>query len=220
VFSPFFFFIQNSVKPALVDLTYFASIGLGFLIFEIVLMQRFVLFLGFPTYSLSIVLFALLGFTGIGSFITTYCKQLRRIIAVDLAITALLIGISAFGLQPFLCNLIDLPFSARVIVSIILIVPFEVALGMAMPTGLKRFGDLYPAGISYAFGENGIASVLASVLSIAVAINFGFVVTTFWLAVVMSLLLGMSWSVDGQQNRNYSVMSKMTAIRSSCQKRN
>ena len=46
---------------------YFAAIGLGFLLLEIVLIQRFVLFLGFPTYALSVVLFALLVFTGVGS---------------------------------------------------------------------------------------------------------------------------------------------------------
>ena len=40
------------------------AIGLGFLLLEIALIQRFVLFLGFPTYALSVVLFALLVCTG------------------------------------------------------------------------------------------------------------------------------------------------------------
>ena len=54
-------------RPGLTSLLYFGAIGLGFLLLETVLIQRFVLFLGFPTYALSVVLFALLVFTGIGS---------------------------------------------------------------------------------------------------------------------------------------------------------
>ncbi len=51
-------------RPPAVGLVFFAAIGLGFLLLEIALIQRFVLFLGFPTYALSVVLFALLVFTG------------------------------------------------------------------------------------------------------------------------------------------------------------
>ena len=54
---------------------FFAAIGLGFLLLEVALIQRFVLFLGFPTYALSVVLFALLVFTGIGSLLSA---RLRR----------------------------------------------------------------------------------------------------------------------------------------------
>ena len=56
--------------PSATSLAYFAAIGLGYLLVEIVFIQRFVLFLGFPTYSLSVVLFSLLTFTGVGSFFT------------------------------------------------------------------------------------------------------------------------------------------------------
>ena len=48
-------------------LGYFAAIGLGFMFLEIGLLRRFTLFLGHPIYSLAVVLFALLVFTGCGS---------------------------------------------------------------------------------------------------------------------------------------------------------
>jgi hypothetical protein len=51
-------------------------------------------------------------------------------------------------------------------------------LGMAMPIGLRRFQDLYPQSVPYAWGVNGVASVLASVLGVALAIQFGFAVAT------------------------------------------
>lgn len=167
-------FSQAGERPALPSLLYFGAIGLGFLLLEIVLIQRFVLFLGFPTYSLSVVLFSLLIFTGIGSAVSSRLAHTRRTLTRVLGVAAALIVASAFTLQPLLRSLIDLPFPARVGVSIALLAPVGVALGMPMPLGLARFSALYPRSVAYAWGVNGIASVLASVLGIVVAINFGY----------------------------------------------
>jgi len=46
----------------------FVCIGLGFMFVEISQMQRLMVFLGHPTYALSVVLFTLLAGTGLGSF--------------------------------------------------------------------------------------------------------------------------------------------------------
>lgn len=165
---------QAGERPALPSLLYFGAIGLGFLLLEIVLIQRFVLFLGFPTYSLSVVLFALLIFTGVGSAISTRLPHTRRTLTRALGAAVVLIAVSAFGLQPLLQSLIDLPFPGRVAVSIAVLAPVGIALGMPMPLGLARFSALYPRSVAYAWGVNGIASVLASVLGIVVAINSGY----------------------------------------------
>ena len=87
--------------------------------------------------------------------------------------------LGAFGLQPLLRSLISLPLGkARVVVSIALIAPVSVGLGVAMPAGLRRFEALHPTGVPYAWGVNGVASVVASVLGVALAINFGFALTS------------------------------------------
>jgi hypothetical protein len=170
--------VQRASRPSAGSLVYFAAIGLGFLLLEIVLIQRFVLFLGFPTYALSIVLFSLLLFTGVGSQLSTLCRNERRAVQLALAGTAVLIALGAFGLQPFLRALIDLPFALRVVIAIALMAPAGVLLGMAMPIGLRRFVVLFPDGVPFAWGVNGIASVLGSVLGVALAISFGFTVAT------------------------------------------
>src|SRR4029453_17057536 len=46
---------------------YFALIGIGFMMVEIALLQRMSVFLGHPTYALSVVLFSLILWTGVGS---------------------------------------------------------------------------------------------------------------------------------------------------------
>jgi len=173
-----FRFAREKERPTIGSLTYFAAIGLGFLLLEIVLIQRFVLFLGFPTYALSVVLFALLIFTGIGSALSARFTRMRRSLLVALGIVIALIVIGAYGLQPLLRGMISLPFGARVVITVALLGPVGVALGAAMPIGLRRFQGLHPNSVAYAWGVNGVASVLASVLGVALAINFGFAITS------------------------------------------
>jgi len=176
--APLVLAARGGGRPSATSLAFFAAIGLGFLLLEVALVQRFVLFLGFPTYALSVVLFALLLFTGAGSLLSTRLARPREGVAAVLAIALVLIVAAAFGLAPLLRGLIDLPFGARVAVTVALLAPFGLTLGMAMPVGLRRLADLEPAGVPWAWGINGIASVLASVLAIAAAILWGFELTT------------------------------------------
>ncbi len=156
---------------------------MGYIVLEMALIQRFVLFLGFPTYALSVVLFALLTFTGIGSLLSASFARPRFALITALSVTCALIVVSAATLQPLLRHLILLPFPLRVALSVALIAPFGIAMGMAMPIGLRRLGELYPTGLPYAFGVNGIASVVGTVLAVAIAINFGFTIATLFAAV-------------------------------------
>jgi hypothetical protein len=175
---------------------FFAAIGLGFLLLEIALIQRFVLFLGFPTYALSVVLFSLLAFTGIGSLLSTRLGDARRTLVGALVLACVLIAAAAFGLQPLLRALIEWPFAARVALSIALLAPVGLALGTAMPIGLTRLAGLHPGAIPWAWAVNGIASVLASVLAVAVAITWGFAVVT--LLALASYLVALADAVGGR----------------------
>jgi hypothetical protein len=187
-------------RPTIRSLSFFAAIGLGFLLLEIALIQRFILFVGFPAYALSVVLFALLVFTGIGSALSARFADPWRALAVALGGVIGLALLSAFGLQPLLTSLLHLPFPARVALSVAMLAPLGVGLGMAMPIGLQRFRQLHPAGVPYAWGVNGVASVLASVLGVAMAINFGFRVAALLAAVcylgALVHVLADRWTAD------------------------
>ena len=168
--------VEASERPRLSALSFFAAIGLGFMLLEIVLIQRFVLFLGYPTYALSVVLAALLLWSGVGSAISTRWATSPKALQRALLAAVLLIGGSSFFLSELLEMAIGLPFAVRVATALLLIAPFGLTLGVAMPLGLRRFERLYPHGVPYAWAVNGIASVLASVLGIFIAIHFGFIV--------------------------------------------
>jgi len=169
---------RRAERPPLGALAYFAAIGLGFLAFEVVLIQRFVLFLGFPTYALSVVLFALLVFTGLGSLASERLRDRRAGLVAALATVTALVVIAAFALQPLLRALIELPFAVRVVLAVVLLAPAGFLMGTAMPIGLKRLAGLHPTGVAWAWGINGVTSVLGSVLAIFVALNWGFTVAT------------------------------------------
>jgi hypothetical protein len=173
------FLVGSEGRPTIVSLFFFAAIGLGFLLLEVALIQRFVLFLGFPTYALSVVLFALLVFTGVGSLLSSRAgPDPRRVLIGALSVACVLIAASAYGLQPLLRELIQLPFAIRVGLTVVMLAPLGITLGMAMPIGIGRLQAEYPDGVPWAWGINGIASVLSSVLAIFVAISFGFAITT------------------------------------------
>jgi len=170
--------MRGRERPPLASLTFFAAIGLGFLMLEIVLVQRFVLFLGFPTYALSVVLFALLLFTGAGASLSARARDPRRTLLMALGVACGLMVVLAFALEPMLRALIDLPFAARVALTVAMLAPLGLTLGMAMPIGLRRMSALYPEGVPWAWGINGITSVLASALGVFIAIVAGFTVAT------------------------------------------
>ena len=151
------------------------AIGLGFMLVEVVLIQRFVLFLGFPTYALSVVLASLLVFSGVGSLLTSRTRDPRGGVSLALSLAVAWIALSAVALEPLLRLGVGWPFALRLAVTFAVIAPLGVALGAAMPFGLQRFRALHPTSVAYAWGVNGVASVLASVLGVAIAVNFGFV---------------------------------------------
>jgi len=170
--------VAGQSRPPVGSLVFFAAIGVGFLSLEVTLIQRFVLFLGFPTYSLSIVLASLLAFTGAGAALSSHWRNSRQALCIALGIALVLIGVSAFALPSLLRELIGLPFAVRILITALILAPFGLTLGAAMPIGLSRLSALYPRSVAWAWGINGVTSVLASVLAMVVAITAGFTVAT------------------------------------------
>jgi hypothetical protein len=165
-------------RPPARSLGFFAAIGVGFLVLEVTMIQRFVLFLGFPTYSLSVVLAGLLVFTGIGAALSGRWRAPQTALRAATSVAAVLIFVSAFALPPLLRSLIDLPFGARLLITVLILAPFGISMGMAMPIGLRRLSALHHGAVPWAWAINGISSVLASVLAITVATEWGFKAAT------------------------------------------
>ena len=157
-------------------LLYFAALGVGFIVVEVVLVQKCVLFLGHPAHALTVVLFAILLFSGLGSLLsgrlppTSLAPALRRVLVA----VAALIGVAVVALPPIFYGLVHLATPWRVLVTVAVLAPLGLALGMPMPTGIRILHARAPELIPWAWGVNGAASVLGSVGAVALAMVWGF----------------------------------------------
>jgi hypothetical protein len=155
---------------------YFACLGMGFITVEISLVQKFTLFLGHPVYALAVILFSLLLFSSLGSYLTgrlktdSLARSGQRTIAAIWAIVLLYIAILPF----FFYNYVSLPLPAKIAMAIVFLVPLALVMGMPMPIGIKLAHREEAALIPWAWGVNGATSVLGSVTTFILAISFGF----------------------------------------------
>lgn len=152
---------------------FFACIGLGYLAIEMALLQKFGLFLGHPNYALSVVLAALLLATGLGSlFSARILRAAGSVRVLALALAAVVVLEQALALRR-LPDLIGLAFPLRVLVVSGLVAPIGVLLGTFFPTALDRLkGEASPFA-PWAWGINGIFSVVAPLLSVGVSMTWG-----------------------------------------------
>jgi hypothetical protein len=159
-------------------LGYFASIGMGFMLVEISQMQRLIVFLGHPTYGLSVVLFVILSAAGLGSL--AY-PTVRRTIGASGSLIALLVAVVAFGIlaPALLHHFREASTPIRISVAAISLAPVAFCLGFAFPAGMQLAHESRPAATAWLWGVNGATSVLASVLAVALAIFAG-ISATYW----------------------------------------
>jgi hypothetical protein len=152
-------------------LAYFGLIGLAFLLVEIPLIQRFILFLGHPAYSLTAVLFTILLFSGLGS---QSSQRFPLRLALGLLVLLLLAG------PPLLPTLFEatlsLPLALRLALTVVTLGPLGFLMGVPFPGGIQGLlsGKGRSGLIPWAWAVNGAASVVASVLAALLALSFGF----------------------------------------------
>jgi hypothetical protein len=163
-------------RGRLAFLLYFAALGCGFIVVEVVLVQKCVLFLGHPAYALTVVLFSLLLFSGVGSQLSARFRSdhlagsLQRVLLVIAALIALYV----LALRPLFYGLVHLGAAWRVLITVAALAPLGLVLGMPMPTGIRLMAARRPELIPWAWGVNGAASVLGSVGAVAFAMVAGF----------------------------------------------
>jgi len=173
------------LKGMLPFFVFFAAIGLGFLLVEVSQMQRLNVFLGHPIYGLSVVLFSLLLFSGIGSFAT---ERIARpgLRAVNLLPFAFLIPLLiAFGfVTPIVVHHFDSATTPlRILTATAILAPMGLAMGMPFPIGMKVVSTWPDAPTPLFWGINGATSVCASVLAVAIALSWG-ISAAFWVGCI------------------------------------
>src|SRR5580692_3204644 len=195
-----------------IRLLYFVAVGLGYILVEIAFIQRFVLFLGHPTYALTVVVFLLLLSSGAGSLASRkWVAQTQRAWRPLLFILGALM-LYVFILPGLLNALVGLPFAAKLLVSAALLVPLGFAMGMPFPTGLRALasipvpefpvagkGEFQENAVEWAWAMNAGSSVLGSILAMVIAIQFGLNFTLACGAVAYLTAILLSGTLQGHR---------------------
>lgn len=181
---------REGARDKLRVLGYFLGLGLGFILVEMGFMQKFVLFLGHPTYALAVVLATLLGASGTGSALSgrvtdRFGEQggVRRVVGALAAVLA----VYALALTPVFHALLGLALPVRIVIAAVLIAAPGLLMGMLLPTGVRVALRMGPSIVAWGWGLNGGASVIGSVLAVLLAMNVGFTVSLALGVVVYAL---------------------------------
>jgi hypothetical protein len=172
-------------------LVYFACLGIAFMLIEITLIQRFILLLGHPTYSFTVVLFSLLVFSGIGSYFTDYIpmERLRYYLTRILAVLSLYLIVTAIIFPRLFVWCSDLYRWVRIVLTVGIISPMALLMGMPFPITIRLYDKTEHEMIPWVWGINGIAAVLGSVGALFLTISYGFTATLLAAAGIYVLAL-------------------------------
>jgi hypothetical protein len=148
---------------------FFAAIGAGFMLIENMLVQRFVLYLGHPSFAVTVIIASLLVGMGIGasSAARIGISWLQRFGWLAPLLVLLMISL----LPDFFEQTLGYPRSIKIAMSCVLLSPFGLVLGLFFPLGMLRFGDNSKA---WYWAINGVFGVVASVMSLSLSMEFGY----------------------------------------------
>jgi hypothetical protein len=160
-------------------LAYFGLVGLAFMTIEIAMLQRFTLFLGHPSYSLIVILFALLLSTALGAHLSGRfaVARLERVLFAGGAVMAAFGALGGLFLADLLRALIGLPLWVRVLLTVWMVAPSGVVMGLMIPGMIRVLGAARSALVPWGWAVNGATSVIGTVLATVIAIYGGFTAT-------------------------------------------
>ncbi len=170
-------------------LLFFGLIGIGFFFIEMPLIQKLILFLSHPTYSLSVIISSLLVFSGIGSYFSDKIfKEEKRILYSSLTIVSIII-LYLLIFDIILPVFMNANVITKILVTIILLAPLGFFMGFPFPQGLSKIKRIESFKVPWAWGINGFFSVISAILATLFAILFGFRIV-FILAILCYLGAG------------------------------
>ncbi|HEY6340489.1 MAG TPA: hypothetical protein VIY49_03280 [Bryobacteraceae bacterium] len=163
-------------------LWYFVCLGVGYILIQVALIQKFVLLLGHPTYALTVIVFSMLVWSGLGSaFSSRFVREQDSRLVLALGAIALLVSALAIGAPALVSAAAAWPLGAKMAVTALSIAPAAFLMGMPFPSGLRRLsrGELQGSDkrrgpwVRWAWSVNAAASVLGSAGAVFLALYLG-----------------------------------------------
>lgn len=168
------FLMPPKEKLLLREIILFTLLGLGFFFIEMPLIQKFILFLSHPVFSISIIIATLLIFSGIGSFYSnTFFKGSSGVLYISLVISGYLLFLHLL-FNNLLLNLCYLPFLIKGVLAVIVVAPLAFLMGIPFPKTIEMVKKTNADHFPWLWGINGFSSVISIIVASILAIEFGF----------------------------------------------
>lgn len=164
---------------------YFSLIGMAFIFVEITFIQKFILFLGHPLFSISLIIFSLLFSSGLGSFFSKKIlgQKLKKNLIGILFLCGGLILFYLLVLPLFYRNFIGHPLPFKIILTFLFIFPLGFFMGFPFPSGIRLLDSKEKSIIPWAWATNAFSSVVHSISALMVAFYAGYNSVLFLAAV-------------------------------------
>lgn len=152
---------------------YFPSLGLGFLLIEIFLIDKAAFYLNDYSSAFALVLTSMLIFSGLGSLIAGRVAALPKVASfVSLIVVLGWIWLVFTQGEAVMLSTLDQPAWTRGLIVLAAAAPVSLALGLPFPLGLIQVGE--GRMLPWAWGLNGAFSVVATPLANLMSREVGF----------------------------------------------
>ncbi|MGZ8541336.1 MAG: hypothetical protein ACXWV6_11845 [Chitinophagaceae bacterium] len=170
-------------------LIYFSGLGMGYMFFEIVLIQQFILFFGNPVYAVALVIAVMMLASGAGSYYSSSLQLKRSQLQIILPAIIMLLILYSFFLFAFLQNIAGFAITLKLVISLIIIAIPALLMGMPFPLGLRLLSGIEEKNIPWAWGINGCMSVISASLAALLAVEIGFTLVMLLAALAYAICL-------------------------------
>ncbi len=157
-------------KPKLTRNIYFFAVGAGFMFSEIYFIKRFIILVGDPVMSFTLVIAGILFFTCLGGIWVQKKPQPNLRLLLSVLLVVLVMEVAAIEL--LVPHILKYSGGMRIIFTLLLLLPAGFLMGMPFPIGMRFLLDS-PVQRAYAWSVNGCASVLSAIVAAQIAISLG-----------------------------------------------
>jgi hypothetical protein len=168
---------SQGIPGAWAGLLYVACLGYGYLAVEVVLIHELVLFVGHPTYAITVVVLALLLMSGLGSGFTQRwpTERLTGRLRIALLVVLGLGALQAWVVPPLLHSVfLGLPILVRLAITFACLAPLGFVMGMPFPMAMRLLPEKAAGIVPWAWALNGLMSVTASLGTVIISRLWGY----------------------------------------------
>lgn len=183
------FKVETSPMSKFPVLLYFAGIGFGYMFVEIIFIQMFTLYFGTPIHSAAIIICLMLVSSGAGSYFSYKYQLIGKNLLWIILFIVFALTIQAIFLKEIIYSTIHYSAVNKGLISFLIIFPAAFVMGMPFPVAIKKVNEALASLTPWAWGINGFASVIATVLASLVAVEFGFKFVFYSAAIFYSVSL-------------------------------